>query len=97
MATGTATIDFGATPAQRATVLVSGLSGISAGSQKEPWFQDDDTTVGTGGITNDEGAHEFMRMFARAGAAFVSSTSMNINVYLSKGRATGKFIVHWAN
>jgi hypothetical protein len=91
VATGTATIDFGATPTDTASALVSGLSGISAGSNKEPWFQDDDSTADN--TTED---HKFMRMFARAGAEYVSATSMNINVFLCAGQMTGQAIVHWA-
>jgi hypothetical protein len=91
MATGTATIDFGATPIDTATVLVSGLSGLSVGTHKEAFFQDDDTATGN---TADD--HKFMRMFARAGCEYVSATEMNINVYLQAGQATGQFTVHYA-
>jgi hypothetical protein len=91
MATGTATIDFGATPTDTATVLVSGLSGLSVGTHKEAFFQDDDST---GGNTADD--HKFMRMFARPGCEYVSATEMNINVYLQAGQATGPFTVHYA-
>jgi hypothetical protein len=87
---GTATIDFGSTPIETATVLVSGLSGLSVATHKEAFFQDDDSTVG-----NDASAHRVMRMFAKCGCEFVSATSMNINVYMSDGGATGQFIVHW--
>jgi len=91
MATGIATIDFGATPKDEATVLVSGLSGLSVGTHKEAFFQDDDTATGN---TADD--HKFMRMFARAGCEFVSATEMNINVFLMAGQATNQFKVHWA-
>lgn len=90
MADGIATIDFGATPIDAATVLVSGLAGLSIATHKEAFFQDDDSTAGN---TVDD--HKFMRMFAEAGCEFVSATSMNINVYMQAGQATGQFKVHW--
>jgi hypothetical protein len=90
MASGTATVDFGTTPDDTATVLVSGLSGLSIATHKEAWFQDDDSTV-----DNPASAHQFMRMFARPGCEYVSDTSMNINVFLIAGRATKTFKVHY--
>lgn len=45
MATGTATIDFGATPAEETTLLVTGQAAIIAGSHVEAFFMHGDSTV----------------------------------------------------
>jgi hypothetical protein len=91
MATGTATINFGSTPANQATALVSGLSGLSVGTFKEAWFEDDDSTT-----DNPSGNHKMMRIFARVGCEYVSATSMNINVDLIDGMTIGTFSARYA-
>jgi hypothetical protein len=85
MATGTATIDF-PTLSNQATALVSGLSGVSVGTFKEAWFEDDDSTA-----DNPSGNHRMMRIFASVGCEYVSATSMNINVDLIDGMTVGTF------
>lgn len=92
MATGTIEIDFGATPANEATVLVSsGIAGLSIGSHKEAFAQGDDTTV-----TNPSAeSHRQLAFSAKFSCEFVSSTSMRIYCTLTVGMASDKFLIHW--
>lgn len=55
-ATGTATLDFGATPAEEATVTVTGQAGVVSTSHIEAWFQHGDTTTDNGADEHEEGA-----------------------------------------
>lgn len=88
--TGTATLDFGATPNDAATVLVTGLSGLTAGSHKEAFVQGDDTTA-----DNTTGDHKFLSLSGRFNCEYVSATTMNVNCELIMGLATGLFTAHW--
>lgn len=90
MALGTATLDFGATPADSATVLVSGLTGLTVGTPKEAFVQGDDSTGG-----NDANSHKNLALSGRFNCEYVSATSMNINCDLLIGFASGTFVVHW--
>jgi len=91
MATGTATIDFGATPTDTATVLVGGLSGLTVNSHLEPFVQGSDSTV-----DNSVDAHQQLAMRARFYCEYVSATNMNIVADVMIGFATGTFTVHYA-
>lgn len=55
MATGTAVLDFGATPAEEASVAVTGQAGIIAGSHVEAFFMQE-STVDNGVDEHAEGA-----------------------------------------
>lgn len=90
MATGTATLDFGATPAVEASVLVTGLSGLSVGTHKEAFVQGDDSTAG-----NNANAHQRLRFMAQLECAYVSATSMTITCNLTRDLATDTFLVHY--
>jgi len=90
-AQGTATLDFGATPADEASVLVSGLSGLTVGTHKEAFVQGDDSTG-----SNDALAHKFFALSGRFSCEYVSAASMRIYCDLVMGLATGTFVVHWA-
>ena len=87
---GTATLDFGSTPTDKATILVTGLSGLSVGVHKEAFVQADDTTVG-----NNATAHRLLGYWGRFTCEYVSATSMNIHCDLLIGLATGTFVVHY--
>lgn len=91
MATGTATLDFGATPADEAVILVSGLSGLTVATHKEAFVQGDDSTV-----DNDANAHQFLGVSARFTCEYVSATEMSVRCDLIMGLATGQFTAHWA-
>lgn len=91
MATGTATLDFGATPTDEAVILVSGLSGLTVGTHKEAFVQGDDSTV-----DNDATDHKFLGLSGRLTCEYVSATEMNARCDLIMGLATGTFTIHWA-
>jgi hypothetical protein len=91
VATGTATLDFGATPTDAASVLVSsGLSGLSVATHKEAFVQGDDATG-----DNDAAAHRELAAFGRFACEYVSATSMRIYCELVANLATGQFTLHW--
>ena len=90
MALGTATLDFGATPIDEATILVSGLSGLSVASHKEAFVQGDDSTG-----DNNAAAHKLLAFSGRLFCEYVSATSMNVTCNLTLGLATGQFTIHW--
>lgn len=90
MATGTVTLDFGSTPAMEATVLVSGLSGLSVATHKEAFAQGDDSTG-----DNDANAHMRLRAMGQFDCEYVSATSMRVNCNLIRDMATGQFTVHY--
>jgi hypothetical protein len=91
MATGVTTLDFGTTPTDEATILVTGLSGLSVGTHKEAFVQGDDSTA-----DNDATAHQFLAWAGQFNAQYVSATTMNINCKLMAGLATKTFTVHYA-
>lgn len=90
MATDTTTIDFGATPTDTATKLVTGMSGLTTGSHLEAFMQGGDSTG-----DNDADAHKLLAFSGRFNCEYISSTSMNINVDTMVGLASGTFIIHW--
>lgn len=92
MATGTATIDFGATPTDTATILVTGLSGLSGSSHLEAWVQGSDTN----GAENDTDAHQQLQSRCKFNCEYVSASSFNINADMFIGLATSTFTVHYA-
>lgn len=87
---GTAVLDFGATPAEDATVLVTGLSGLSIATHKKAFVQADDSTA-----TNTANAHRLLAYWGQFSCEYVSATSMNIHCNLLVGLATGTFTVHY--
>lgn len=91
MATGTATIDFGATPTDTGSILVSGLSGLTINSHLEPWIQGSDSTA-----DNTTDAHSQLAARSEVWCEFVDATSMNIFADVFIGFTTGTFIVHYA-
>ena len=90
MATGSATLDFGSTPTDQATILVTGLSGLSTGTFKEAFVQSDDSTS-----DNTAMDHRALGYFGRFSCEYVSSTTMNINCDLLAGFATGTFTIRY--
>jgi hypothetical protein len=92
MATGTATIDFGATPTDTATILVTGLSGLTVNSPFEAFAQGSDST----GADNGTDAHQQLQSRTNFNCEYVSASSMNINADMFIGFATGTFTVHYA-
>lgn len=88
--TGTATIDFGSTPAAESSVTVTGQAAILATSQVEAWV------MGATTASNDANAHMLaatsMRIFCGAPTAGQGFTITAIN---TMGLATGQFKIQW--
>ena len=91
MASGTATIDFGAYPGKaHATQVVTGQTGIVAGSLVEPWF-------GTG-TTAQHNADEHKVSPSDIDLSYsdiVAGTGFTIQAFVRKGRAYGLYNLNW--
>ena len=87
---GTATLSFGSTPTDTASVTVTGLSGITTGTHKEAFVQGDDSTV-----DNNAAAHLLLGFAGRFTCEYVSSTSIKINCDLLMWQASGDFTIHY--
>jgi hypothetical protein len=87
---GTATLDFGSTPTDSASITVTGLSGLTIGTHKEAFVQSDDSTV-----DNSAGDHRLLGYWGRFTCEYVSTTDMIINCDLLIGEAKGTFVVHY--
>ena len=92
MAVGTAIINFGSTPVDTATILVTGLSGLSSASHLEAWVQGSDTN----GAENGTDAHQQLQSRCNFNGEYVSASSFNINADVFIGFVTSTFIVHYA-
>lgn len=90
MAVGTIALDFGATPTDQATVLVTGLSGLAVATHKEAFVQADDSTADS---SIDD--HRRLGLWGRFTCEYVSATTMNIHCDLLVGLAKGTFTIHY--
>ena len=54
MALGTGIIDFGATPAEEATVVITGQTGLISTTHIEAWFEHGDSTADNGTAEHEE-------------------------------------------
>jgi hypothetical protein len=90
MPTGTATLDFGATPAETATVVVTGQTAIVAGSQVEAYFMLD--TTASNGLDEHEQAKAMCSLIC---GSIVAGVGFTIKGTVLLGFATGQFTVHW--
>ena len=90
-ASGAVLIDFGSTPIEEATVVVSD-AGVASGSQIEAWVQASDLAA----ASNDENAHEVasasMKITCTAKTAGVDFTLVAMCIF---GLATGTFNLQW--
>lgn len=87
---GTATIDFGATPASEASVAVTGLSEISAGSRAEAWIMARTTA------DNDANAHKQAAAFFRLVCSEpTDGVGFTITAFCMIGQATGEFSIDY--
>lgn len=97
MPTGTCIIDFGATPTDTASLVITGLADMTAAMHVEVFIQEDDTTVGLGGIENNAMRHETLSLFAQFTAtARVAGTGFTAKCRLMAGKALGKYKAHYA-
>jgi hypothetical protein len=91
MATGTATIDFGAFPGSNEASVVVADAGIAALSMVEPFVMASDTTA-----DHTAEDHKYLPLFARFTAgAVIASTSFTIFAR-SLEKLQGTFKVRWA-
>lgn len=86
---GTATLAFGATPTDEATVEAT-TSGLTATDHIDAFVMADDSTA-----ANDTTAHRFLALSGRFSCEYVSATSLRIRCDVTMGLATGDFTVHW--
>lgn len=91
MSANIATIDFGATPTDTGSVLVTGLSGLTANSHLEPWIQGSDSTA-----NNSADAHSQLASRTTVWCEYVSANSMNIYADVFIGYVNNDFVVHYA-
>jgi hypothetical protein len=91
MATGTSTIDFGSTPTDNATILVTGQTGLTTSSHLEAFIQSADTST-----DNDAQSHRQFAYSAKLSCEYVSDTSFYVNADLMIGLAMGTFKLHYA-
>ena len=87
---GTVTIDFGSTPTNTGTILVTGLTGLTLDTHKEAYVQADDTTV-----DNTAVEHRLLGIWCRFSCEYVSATTMNIHCDLFIGEVIGTFKIHY--
>lgn len=89
-AQGTATVDFGATPAAEASVAVTGQATILSTSSAEAFLMEDVTG------DNDANAHQFAAYSMRPVCTIPSAgVGFTINLLCEIGLATGQFKVRW--
>jgi len=92
VATGTATLDFGSTPTDVASVVVTGQAGIVSGSLVEAWFMQDDTTADNGSDEHNEAS----AMCQLVCGAIVAATGFTIFANTLGVLGIGTFKVKWA-
>ncbi len=89
MATGTATIDFGATPGQRATTTVTGQTGITVGSHASAFLMADSTA------DHSDYEHQMVAMVLELTCGnIVAGTSFDI-IAVSTIKLHGAWAVRW--
>jgi hypothetical protein len=90
-AQGTATLDFGATPTEDASVVVTGQAGVLSGSLVEAWFMRSTTA------DNTADDHEAMSIYCPLVCGdIVVGTGFTIRANMYAGLAIGQFTVCWA-
>ena len=91
MATGTATLDFGVTPAEEASVAVTGQAGIVSGSHVEAFFMKE--TTGDNGVDEHEEAAALCPLVC---GSIVAGTGFTIKGMPIAMFGLGTFAVRWA-
>lgn len=88
---GTAEVNFGATPTDEASIVITGLAGITATSHILCWIQSDDTTA-----DNDADAHDTLSYYAQLTATTrVPGVGFTAVARLLGGVASGKYKLHY--
>ena len=89
------TIDFGATPVDTASLVITGIANMTTTAHINVFVQEDDTTVGLGGIENNADRHETLSLFAQCSATTrVAATGFTAKIRLLCGKAIGKYRIH---
>ena len=90
-AQGTATLNFGATPAEEATVTVTGQAAIVAGSHVEAFFMHGDSTA-----SNTDEEHAMAAMMCPLSCKVVTpGDSFEIRAMPIAWMGIGTFTVRW--
>lgn len=89
-AQGTATLDFGATPVDEASVTVTGQTGILAGSHVEAFFMGDSTADNS--VDEHEEAASLCPLTCRS---IVAGTGFTIVAHPIAALGLGQFTVRW--
>lgn len=87
---GTATLDFGSTPTDEASVVVTGQAAILSGSRVKAWFQAD-TTADNGTDEHTEGGS----LCPLTIGSIVAGTGFTIFAHPIAAMGLGQFTVHW--
>ena len=88
---GTSTVNFGSTPTDEASVVVTGLANMTTAAHIQVWIQGDDSTS-----SNTAADHDALSYFARCSvAARVAGVGFTIYVRNWAGQAQGSYLVHW--
>jgi hypothetical protein len=89
-AQGSATLNFGSTPIDEATIAVTGQGGIVSGSHVEAFFMRE--TSADNGVEE----HEAMAIYCPLTVgSIVAGTGFTIFATMLAGYATGQFAVRW--
>jgi hypothetical protein len=89
-AAGSAVLDFGATPTDEASVVVTGQSGIAAESHVEAFFMRESTAGNT--VEDHEQATTLCRLVC---GNIVPGTGFTIYAHSVGGLGVGTFAVRW--
>jgi len=89
-AQGTTTIDFGVTPVEETTVIVSGQTGFVSTSAVEAWFQHGDLTA-----DNSADEHEEAAALCPLACKWTVDGSFEIKAMPIAMTGIGTFKVHW--
>lgn len=88
--TGTATLDFGSTGTDVASVAVTGQTGILSGSLAEAWLSRGTTA------DNDTEAHQMAAaLMSITTGDIVAGTGFTIKAFCHDSELTGTFSVNW--
>ncbi len=90
---GSVEVDFGVTPTNEATAVITGKTGITANSNISVWIQADDTTA-----DNNAAAHNSLSLWAVCTAVDrVVGVGFTVQITLLSGYATGRFKFHYTH
>jgi len=88
----TSTVDFGATPTDEATAVITGLTDMTTSAHVECWLQGDDTTADNVAANHD--ALQFCMSGPPQAEARVAGTGFTARFRLAFGLAKGTFKFH---